>query len=77
LRGLTQVAPRTGQDDLEFFGVVTGELLGFRLRPNSMARSGRPTPRSQSAIRASSGDLLPIRRAARSSDRACAQSPQW
>ena len=47
------------------------------LRASSIARSGRPTPRSQSAISGSSGDLLPIRRAARSSASAWAQSPQW
>ena len=45
------------------------------LRASSIARSGRPTPRSQSAISGNSGDLLPSRRAARSSASAWAQSP--
>ncbi len=46
-------------------------------RANSSARSGRPKPRSQSAISGSSGDLLPILRAARSSAMAWDQSPHW
>jgi hypothetical protein len=52
---MSEIDPRTGGDDAHLVGVIAGQsgrLPGLRAR--SMARSGRPTPRSQSAISGSS-----------------------
>ena len=72
---LTEVGPRAGDDDAQLCRRLGSSSSASADRDSSMARSGWPRARSQSAITARCPGPPPIRRAARSSPMASAHSP--